>query len=265
MPQDVQNRLRRGTAPLLISVPHAGTALPPGLAERMTSAGRALPDTDWYVDRLYAFAGALGAGLLVAGLSRYAVDLNRPPDDAPLYAGATTGLVPTETFAGESIYRDGHEPGEGEFALRIQRYWTPYHQVLSTELDTIRERHGYAVLLDAHSIAGEVPRLFEGELPALNLGSNRGCSADAGLIAGAERRLRDSAFSTVLDGRFRGGHITRHYGQPSQRVHALQLEIAQRSYMREKPPEWNGERAERLQSVLEQLVGFLVRWSPDDR
>jgi N-formylglutamate amidohydrolase len=263
MPGEDHNQLHRGSAPLLVSVPHAGLMLPSALAERMTANGRSLPDTDWYVDRLYAFAKDLGASMLTAGHSRYVVDLNRPPDDAPLYAAATTGLIPTLTFAGDAIYRDGLEPDAAERSGRVARYWAPYHEKLATELNAIRERHGHVVLLDAHSIAGEVPRLFEGELPALNLGSDNGVSADPGLIDAVFDLLAETDYSSVRDGRFRGGYITRHYGRPTSGMHALQLEISQRSYMCERPAEWDGARAERLQSILEDLVSLLIRWRPD--
>lgn len=251
-------RIHRGTGPLLISVPHAGTRLPRELHDRFTDAARALPDTDWFVDRLYQPALAAGAGLIVARTSRYVVDLNRPPDDRPLYRSATTGLVPLTTFDGQAVYRNGQEPENTEIRQRQADCWRPYHRALVTELAAIKARHGRAVLLDAHSIAGELPLLFDGVLPSLNLGSHDGASASSGLIAKARGILAASGYSWVADGRFKGGYITRCYGQPGRNVHALQLEISQRSYMQERPPAWDSALAESLGEVLERFVRTLM-------
>lgn len=255
-----------GTTPLLVSVPHAGTEVTPEVAARLTPAARALPDTDWFVDRLYRAAVDLGAGLLVARVSRYLVDVNRPPDDAPLYDRSATrlvtGLVPTQDFDGRPLYRDEAAPQSTEAVERIESFWRPYHQRLEAELNRIRERHGHAVLLDAHSIRHAVPLLFEGELPDLNLGTDDGRSVAPDLRDAAAEILRDSPFSMVVDGRFKGGYITRHYGRPAEGVHALQLEIAQRAYMNENPPCWNPARAGRLQPVLHRLIERLVEWRP---
>jgi N-formylglutamate deformylase len=248
---------------VLISVPHAGTAVPAGIA----GTGQAwtdLPDTDWHVDRLMEFAPTTGAGLITARHSRYVIDLNRPPDDQPLYAQVGTGLVPTETFAAAALYEPEQLPGPGEKARRIDEYWQPYHQKLQQELDQIRDRHGYAVLLDAHSIASRVPRLFDGRLPDLNLGtySGKSCAPEleqtvAPLLANAD------GFTSVVNGRFKGGFITRHYGQPEQGIHAMQLEIAQACYMDEaEPANWQPDRAQALQHLLQQLIGLLADWRP---
>ena len=244
------NRLNRGTAPLVLSIPHAGTLIPEAIRPTLNAAGLAQPDADHEVDRLYEWARELGLTTLVAVHSRYVVDLNRPPDDQPLYSGAGTGLVPTETFGGEPIYPAGDEPGPAEVLQRLERYWHPYHQALGEELHRIREAHGYALLLDAHSIASEVPRLFTGQLPDLNLGANDGRSADPQLVKLAERALRESGFSYVVDGRFKGGYITRHYGQPEQSVHALQLEISQACYRDEGSGTWDRRKAATLSTFL---------------
>jgi N-formylglutamate deformylase len=242
---------RAGRRPLLVSVPHDGRQLAPGMAERMTDAGRALPDTDWHVARLYEFAAELGASLLVANYSRYVVDLNRPADDAALYPGQlSTGLCPTETFAGEAIYRDASGLPAGEIDARRDRYWRPYHDRIAAALESMREQHGYALLWDAHSIASEVPRLFEGELPVLNVGSNGGASAAAEIVESVSRAAADSGHSFVVDGRFRGGYITRHYGRPEARVHALQLEIAQRGYMDEATCRYDDDKAAALAATV---------------
>lgn len=252
-----------GATPLLVNVPHAGTELPANLASRLTPPARQLPDTDWHVDRLVAGTPGLGASLLVARYSRYLIDLNRGPDDQPLYAGATTGLVPTETFAGQPIYA-GPRPDEQETARRIADYWQPYHDCLAETLDTLRARHGHAVLFDVHSIRSRVPRLFSDRLPDLNLGSfdQRSCDPElrvavAGMLAEAE------GFSHVVDGRFKGGYITRHYGRPEAGIHALQLEIAQACYMDEDRPEtWSDAGARELKALIERLAGFLAAWKP---
>lgn len=249
--------------PLLVSVPHAGTRLSEGLGARLTRAGRALPDTDWFVDRLWSWVTRHGAGLLVAHHSRYVVDLNRPADDAPLYSGPTTGLVPVESFTGEPLYAEGAEPDPDDVAGRIEQYWHPYHDALARALRAVRERHGHAVLLDAHSIRSRVPRLFSGRLPDLNLGTWDGRSADPQLARRAEAVLAAAeSFTYVRDGRFKGGHTTRHYGRPDEGIHALQLEMAQAAYMSEEPPTWDGVRAAQVRPVLEALLHCLQDWRP---
>jgi N-formylglutamate deformylase len=228
----------QGSAPLLLSIPHVGTYVPPTIAARLTDGARRIPDTDWHLDRLYAFAHELGASVLQATHSRYVIDLNRPPDDASLYPGqATTGLCPTEAFDGTQVYRDGKGVAAGEVAQRRETWWHPYHQRLGSELDRIRAQHGIVVLWDAHSIRSVLPRFFEGKLPDLNLGTARGASCAPEL----ERRLYEIACSTpgrsaVLNGRYTGGYITRHYGDPKRGIHAVQLEMTQCSYMEEQWP-----------------------------
>lgn len=251
-------RFQPGTTRLLVSIPHAGTFLPPSLAARMTTPARALPDTDWHVDRLYDFLGDLGASALVATHSRYVVDLNRPADDTSLYPGLTeTGVCPAQTFDGEDIWQPGEAPDVAETAGRIAQYWQPYHDRLRLEIDTLRARHGSVVVWDAHSIRSRVPRLFAGELPVLNFGTNDGLSCDAdlsGRLLG--RALGASRYPAVLDGRFKGGHITRAYGDPARNVHAVQLELAQRSYMDEESCEFLPEAAAEIRAVLRDLVAI---------
>lgn len=252
------------TSHLLISVPHAGTALPSGLVDRLTPQDVSYKDTDWHVDRLYAFARDNGASLLIARNSRYVVDLNRPSDDKLLYQGAGTGLVPLTTFSGEPLYPPGREPNGTEQAGRVREYWQPYHDQLTHALGEIRQRHGHAVLLDGHSILSRVPRLFEGRLPDLNLGTNNGASCHPALAERAWSVLSQaSGFTAVRDGRFRGGYITRHYGRPDDGLHALQLEIAQACYMDETRPEnFDEDRAAPLIGVLRRLVKALLDWQP---
>jgi N-formylglutamate amidohydrolase len=258
--------LQRGKSCLLISVPHSGTKVPPALLSAFSASGRELPDTDWFVDRLYEWAPELGAGMIVAPLSRYVVDLNRPPDDAPLYdkAGGNllTGLVPTFSFSGKAVYVAGAEPDVRQVSKRVAQYWQPYHQCLQAELERIRSVHGFAVLLDAHSIRSTAPLLFSGKLPDLNLGSNDGRSAHHSLIESATAVLRQHTYSMVVDGRFKGGYITRHYGVPRNGIHALQLEMAQSAYMDEETIQWRAENALPMQELLRNLVVALLQWQP---
>ena len=253
-----------GQSPLLISVPHAGTGLLPELESRLTDQALSLGDTDWHVHRLVESATDLGTGVIHAEMSRYVVDLNRPPDDRPLYDQAGTGLVPIETFDGRPLYRSGQGPDGSEVEQRVRQFWRPYHDRLAAELERLRADHGFAVLFDAHSITSRVPRLFEGRLPDLNLGTygSRSCAGDleqrvAGQLASA------TGFSHVVNGRFQGGFITRHYGRPDQGVHALQLEIAQACYMDESNPEsWDEQRAGSLKNLLGAIFESITRWRP---
>lgn len=246
-----------GTAPLLISIPHAGTKLAPNMQYSLSPAARQLPDTDWFVDQLYDWAGGLGLSTIRANFSRYVIDLNRPPDNSALYDTPVPGLVPTQTFAGDPIYA-GPTPGAVEIEDRLRDYWQPYHQQLSTELSRLKSLHGFAILFDAHSIRAEVPDLFDGQLPDLNLGSNEGQSAAAGVITCARQVLAaQSQFSHVVDGRFKGGYITRHYGQPDNSVHALQLEMSQKIYMRESPPQLLPDRVAPVVTLLKKLLSRL--------
>jgi N-formylglutamate amidohydrolase len=227
-------------------------------------APRGVPDTDWHVEKLYAFAGATGATLLAATHSRYVADLNRDPTGAALYPGAdNTELCPTRTFDDRPIYA-GALPSEREIEARRRTYFDPYHARLAAEIERVRERHGYAVLLDGHSIRAEVPRFFSGRLPDLNLGTADGRSCAAEVEALAATVLGQSpGFSHVVNGRFRGGYVTRHFGQPARGVHALQLEIAQDCYMDEAAPSlYDPARARALSNVLERLVITLSEWRP---
>jgi N-formylglutamate deformylase len=252
-----------GRSALVISLPHVGTGIPPELAERMTPRARHVEDTDWHVQHLYRFARAAGAAWLEARLSRYVIDLNRPPGDEPLYPGqASTGLCPTATFAGEALY-PGSPPTATEVGARRERYWVPYHAALGELLAAARTRHGFAVLLDGHSIRSVVPRLFPGRLPDVNLGTHDGRSCDPRLATGLVTRLaaqRD--FTHVLNGRFKGGYITRAYGQPAAGVHAVQIELAQAAYMDESGTAFDDRRAEPLRDLLRVLVAALLEFRP---
>ncbi len=245
-------------------MPHVGTHLPPALAARMSPAARTLPDTDWHVDRLYDFSEGLGASLLRATHSRYVIDLNRPEDGTPLYPGASeTGLCPTGTFANEPLYRPGRNPDDEEIAERRARIWQPYHRCLGEALADLKARHGIALLWDAHSIRSRVPRFFEGRLPDLNFGTGGGVTADSELAARlAAVAAESSDYSHVVNGRFKGGHITRAYGDPAAGVHAVQLELSQIIYMDEAPPYgFREDLAAGLRPLLRRLLETALDWA----
>lgn len=249
--------LHRGTAALLISLPHDGSRIPDDLAERMTLGARIAPDTDWHVGRLYAFARQLGASVLIPRYSRYVVDLNRSSDDVSLYPGQnTTGLCPAVRFNGEPVYLDEATPTEAEIKERVGRYWQPYHDALQAELDRLVATHGRALLWEGHSIRGSDLRyLFPGRLPDLNLGTADGASCAPEIQLGLEKVLAEqSDYDWVANGRFKGGYITRHYGRPDSGVDAVQLEISQRCYMDEHTTRYLPERAADLQRLLGDML-----------
>jgi N-formylglutamate deformylase len=251
-------KFRAGSSPLLVSMPHTGTYGPEWLAPRLSAAARSLPDTDWHLERLYDFLDGLGASVLVATHSRYVVDLNRPPDNANLYPGKdTTGIVPLDTFHSEPLYLPGFPPSEDETAKRIESCWRPYHAKLVRTLDEIKARHGYALLWDAHSIFSEVPRFFEGRLPDLNLGTADGTSCGPGI---GEALLKSvEGYRAVLNGRFKGGYITRKYGDPANGVHAVQLELSEITYMRESAPySFREELANKVRPQLRTLLELFL-------
>jgi N-formylglutamate deformylase len=248
--------LHRGSAPLLVSLPHDGSTIPTDLAARLLPSARRAPDTDWHVSRLYAFARELGASLLVPSYSRYVVDLNRPRDDTSLYPGQnTTGLCPIVQFSGEAVYQAGEEPQPEEIAERVVTYWQPYHDALAGEIARLRSLHGRVVVWEGHSIRSVVPFLFEGRLPDVNLGTANGASCTPALQQRLERVLAAQAdYTHVTNGRFKGGHITRHYGRPAEGVEAVQLELAQCNYMDEGSFEYLPDRAGLVQPVIRQLL-----------
>lgn len=249
--------LARGHVPLLISLPHDGSDIPAPIAARMTPAARRSPDTDWHVGQLYSpLAQALGASLLRPRLSRYVVDLNRPADGHALYPGRReTGLVPTVGFDGAPLYLEGQAPDEAEMATRIEACWRPYHQALQAEIERLLARHGHVVLFEGHSIRSEVPMLFDGRLPDLNLGTADGASCGPQLQQRLAARLAgQSRYTQVVNGRFKGGYITRHYGAPARGVHAVQLELAQCNYMDEASFAFRPTAAAEVQALLGELL-----------
>jgi N-formylglutamate deformylase len=257
--------LHRGSLPLLVSVPHAGTVIPVDQQPRYVERALAAEDTDWFLEELYAFVREMGASLLVPRYSRYVIDLNRPPENVPMYPGVNnTELCPTRFFTGDPLYREGRAPDEAEIARRLTTSWQPYHHALQRELARLKAAHGHAVLFDGHSIKSQLPWLFEGTLPDLNLGTADGASCEPSLRAALSAVLAaQTQFSHVVDARFKGGYITRRYGQPQQGVHAVQLEKCWRCYMGESPPFClDDTRVAQLQPVLRSLVQTLIDWKP---
>ncbi|MBC8745739.1 MULTISPECIES: N-formylglutamate deformylase [Paraburkholderia] len=249
--------LHQGSLPLLISIPHLGTRIPPDIAATMTPVAQRTDDCDWHLDRLYAFAKRLGASMLTPAYARYVIDLNRPPDGANLYPGQdTTGLLPVDTFDREPLYLDGHLPDDAEVARRRDAYWKPYHDALTGELAALKAKHGKVLLWEAHSIRSHVPRFFDGRLPDFNFGTSNGASAAPGMADALTALVeRHGGYSAVANGRFKGGYITRQYGRPEQGVHAVQLELSQITYMEERLPyAYDENLAVKVAPLLEALV-----------
>ncbi|EDS99853.1 N-formylglutamate amidohydrolase [Burkholderia ambifaria IOP40-10] len=248
--------LERGDAPLMISIPHLGTQIPDALRDRYTDIALTVADTDWHLDRLYGFARALGATILGARVSRYVIDLNRPSNDESLYPEqTTTSLCPTETFRGEPLYREGCAPDAAERNRRVATYWQPYHDALHEELTRLRRQHHNVLLWEAHSIASVLPRLFEGKLPDLNIGTQDGRTAAPSVQKAVQRVAAASPFTWITNGRFKGGFITRHAGAPQDGVHAVQLEMCQSTYMSENAPfDYLPEVAQKVEPVVRGMV-----------
>ncbi len=253
----------QGRLPLLVSMPHAGLKLTPAVRDGLVPAARSLPDTDWHIPRLYDFVREMGASVVAAEYSRFVIDLNRPEDDQPLYVGATTGLFPATLFDGEPLFEDGKVPSAAERAGYLESIWRPYHDALRNELARLKAQFGYALLWDAHSIRSHVPHLFDGKLPDFNLGTFNGASCDPELAERLKAVCGGApGYTHVLNGRFKGGHITRHYGDPAQDIHAVQLELAQSTYMEEVEPfSYRQDLAGPTQGVLRGLLEEVLAWA----
>jgi N-formylglutamate deformylase len=259
-----------GTTQLIVSMPHVGTHIPIDLQNNYVPRALAVEDTDWHLTLLYEFAKALGATCLQGTVSRYVIDLNRPPDNAPMYPGASnTELCPTRFFTGDPIYREGQAPNDVEQARRLKQYWLPYHECLRTTLESTREKFGYALLWDAHSIRQEIPWLFEGRLPGFNLGTANQQSCAHSLRFNLAKVLEQSKliapeFTSVVDGRFKGGYTTRHYGKPKENIHVVQMEMAQALYMSETAPfAYDEISAKKVVPVLQNLLSTMLDWQPN--
>lgn len=261
--------VHRGHSPLVVSMPHTGTDIPHELEARFVSSWLARKDADWWIDKLYGFAQAMGATTVRTSISRSVIDVNRDPTGKSLYPGRnTTELCPTTTFDGEPLYREGGPDGD-EIAARRRQYFEPYHGALTAEIARLRGNHERVVLFDAHSIRSRISRLFDGELPNFNIGTNGGASCAGELTRAVEAVCADSPFSRVTDGRFKGGYTTRHYGDPISGVHAIQLELADRGYMDEPgipspanwPPPYSPARAEPLRSALKRTLEACLKFA----
>jgi formiminoglutamase len=267
--------VRAGSAPLLLCMPHTGTDIPPEIEAAFVSPWLARKDTDWWIDRLYAFAETLGATVVRTQMSRSVIDANRDPTGASLYPGqATTELCPTTTFDGEPIYREGAAPSAAQIAQRRESYFEPYHRAIAEQIARLRAQHRSVVVYDCHSIRSQIPRLFPGTLPNFNLGSFSGASCAPGLTRSLEAVCAASAFSHVTNGRFKGGYTTRHYGQPARGIHAVQMELACRGYLTEPgaaphegnwPPAWDATGAAAMQAVLQGVLQACLRFAADER
>lgn len=267
--------ITRGAAPLLLSLPHTGTMIPPEYEAGLVSPRLARKDADWWVDRLYDFAGDLGATVVRTAISRTVIDVNRDPSGASLYPGqATTELCPTTTFDGEPLYRPGAEPNLAGIAERCARWFDPYHAALRAELERLRAAYGTVVIYDCHSIRSRIPRLFDGALPNFNIGTNSGASCAPALTAAIENICAGTEFSHVTNGRFKGGFITRSFGRPEAGVHAVQMELACRGYMREPsdavaenewPTPYDETYAAPMRAALARILDACRRFAVDAR
>lgn len=250
----------KGTRPLLISMPHNSADIPPELKNRLTREGKKSLDTDWFIDELYDFAPELGTHIIKPVWSRLYIDLNRDPQGKDLYPGSnSTELCPTTDFSGKPIYLAGMEPNPTEINQRLNHVWKPYHQCIKNTLSAMVAEHGYAILFDAHSIRSRVPRFFEGQLPDFNFGSNDGKSCAAAMLTTLEM-LEYPHWTRISNGRFKGGYITRNYGKPGNKIHAIQLELSQASYMDEDSLRWNPAKATGLKQQLKQIIQALLKW-----
>lgn len=255
--------LKQCTGPMLMSIPHLSTEAPETVAADFSAAGQLMADTDWRLDRLYDFAEALDISVLTPRYCRYVIDLNRHPQNEPLYQGAdNTGLTPLTTFSGEPIYHRGRDPDKNEVRRRLRHYWQPYHDLLQNELERIRNIHGYTLLFDCHSICSKVPRFFSGTLPDLNLGTSSGNSCAPELKRRLVNALSENpGYSLMVDGRFKGGYITRHYGKPDEKIHAFQMELSWNTYMEEKAPyTFLEEKAAQVRPVLRNMLETALSW-----
>ncbi|WP_348672592.1 N-formylglutamate deformylase [uncultured Abyssibacter sp.] len=258
--------ITEGDSPVILAAPHAGTWVPEPMRARLNATGRALADTDWHVDRLYR--GLLpNATTVTATFHRYVIDANRDPTGHSLYPGQnTTGLVPRIDFDDQPIWTAGQAPDADEIAERLERFHQPYHAALAAQIERVKARHGIALLYDCHSIRSRVPFLFDGALPVFNIGTDRGrtCAPIFELIA-ARRCGAARTYDTVVNGRFRGGWTTRHYGLPADGVHAIQMELAQRAYLHTEaaPFAYAPNRAAPLRAVLSELLHALASAAKD--
>ena len=255
-------RFKKGNSPLLISIPHDGKKIPSDIEARLTDKAKAIPDPDWPTERLYEFVNNRDVSMLIADYSRYVIDLNRNPEGDVLYPNQfNTGLCPTVNFEGEHLYSEGKKLSKKEIAQRVEKYWKPYHDKIQEELQRLKKEHGYAILFDAHSIKSQVPKLFDGNLPDLNIGTADGKTLPKDLEEKIENILSQQVeFTYVMNGRFKGGFITRNYGDADDYTYSVQLEIAQKTYMDEESFDYDEAKAQNLQVVLMELITTLSNY-----
>ena len=249
-----------GETPLLVSMPHSGLALTPQVQSGLTEKALTLPDTDWHVPEVYSFLGELGVGRISANYSRYVIDLNRPLDDAPLYASKTTGLFPSILFDESPVFKPACLPNKRHHQFCKENIWQPYHGKITEELECLKAKFGYAILFDAHSIAPETPMLFEGRLADFNFGNNNGEASSQKWLQAASGVVPDGTYSRVSNGRFKGGYITRSFGNPKKNIHAIQLELSQACYLKNQshPYSIDSNKLANLQAVLKQVIKTLI-------
>lgn len=251
----------RCNGPLILGQPHGGTWMPDDVFNRLNERGKGLADTDWHISRLYD--GLLDDVTIVkASFHRYVIDANRDPQGKSLYPGQnTTSLCPLTDFDGQPIWQAGEEPSASECEERRIAYHQPYHEALAAEIERIKAKHGYAILYDCHSIRSHIPFLFEGTLPVFSIGTNSGSSCASSLESAAVAICKAAdMYDCVVNGRFKGGWTTRHYGQTDNGVHAIQMELAQRSYMDEAAPwAYRADLAARLRPYLTRILTALTQ------
>ncbi|WP_417724128.1 N-formylglutamate deformylase [Salipiger sp.] len=250
----------RGDSPLVLAFPHTGTWLPEDIRARLAPEGLLLRDTDWHIDALYRDL-VPGVTTVRANFHRYVIDANRDPSGASLYPGqTTTGLIPLTTFDNAPIWTEGQEPTEADTAARLAAWHRPYHAALEAEMERVRAIHGVAILYDCHSIRSVIPWLFDGTLPDFNIGTNGGTTCAPAVEAAVLDRCAASGRTHVLNGRFKGGWTTRHYGRPGDNIHAIQMELAQSSHLAREEPDFalDPDRAEALRATLEPILQDLI-------
>lgn len=258
--------ITRGNGPIVLGLPHSGTFVPEDIWNTLNTTGRKLADTDWHVDRLYS--GLLdGVTMVRANFHRYVIDANRDPEGVSLYPGQnTTTLCPTTDFDGKPIYLDGQEPSDEDIEHRRLTWHAPYHAALKGELERVQAQHGVAILYDCHSIRSRIPFLFEGTLPDFNTGTNNGTTCDPRIEAAVVSRTQAaSEYKSVLNGRFKGGWTTRHYGKPETGVHAIQMELAQSTHLttEDTPFAYDDQKAEALRKHLADILSALNDLAPN--
>ncbi|HNP20154.1 MAG TPA: N-formylglutamate amidohydrolase [Fulvivirga sp.] len=249
--------------PILISVPHCGVLFPDEIKNDYNQELIKAPDdTDWFVDQLYDFATEMGITMITAQYSRWVIDINRDPESKPLYDDGRiiTELCPTATFAGEDIYKEGCKPNEDEVKRRITAYYNPYYTKITELLEDLKKEFGQVIFWDSHSIREYVPLIRKDKFPDLILGDNDGKTAHPSLSKSALENLEKSGLEVRHNTPFKGGHLTRYFGQPHNNQHGLQLEMTKVNYMDDQEVNYHTQRAEKIRTMLKEVFqGLLVK------